>query len=68
MKFSDLEIKANELKNLSCKECTKGWLKSHDDLTNPIEDISNCFDNGLISLTLKDRLIREVKEIKKQEL
>ena len=63
MDNSKLKNKAQELKNLACKECTKGWIKSHDNLTNPIDDILECFDEGFISLKLKERLIEEVKEI-----
>tara|TARA_B100000965_G_scaffold205841_1_gene171872 strand:+ start:1427 stop:1624 length:198 start_codon:yes stop_codon:yes gene_type:complete len=63
MELSKLHLKAEELKNLACKECTKGWLKNHDSLSDPIEDINMCFDAGLISTKLKDRLVKEVFEI-----
>ena len=54
---------SEELKQLACKECTKGWLEKHNKLTDPIDDIQNCFNNGLISIQLKQRLIKEVEEI-----
>ena len=63
MSNQNLKFIAEQLNNLSCKECTKGWLKKHNRLTDPIEDIQNCFNSNLISLNLKDRLIREVKEL-----
>ena len=59
--FEDL---AKVLNQLACKECTKGWLSDHDNLSDPIEDILNCFEKGLITYELKNRLINEVKEIK----
>mgnify|MGYP001183942054 FL=1 len=63
MEISKLKIKAQELQDLACKTCTKGWLEKHDNLTDPIGDINLCFSAGLISSKLKERLIKEVLEI-----
>ena len=66
MKMKEKYIKdiSEKLNQLACKECTRGWVKDHDKSTDPINDIINCFEKGFISNTLKDRLIKEVKEIK----
>ena len=37
-------------------------------LSDPLDDIYLCFKEGLISLELKERLIREVLEINKQSI
>ena len=58
-----LKIKAAELNDLACKSCTKNWIENHDKLSDPLEDINLCFNNGMISSELKERLIREVSEI-----
>tara|TARA_Y100001933_G_C18943259_1_gene540495 strand:+ start:982 stop:1194 length:213 start_codon:yes stop_codon:yes gene_type:complete len=58
--------KANLLKDLSCIECTRRWLNKHDGLSNPIDDINICFDNQLISLELKERLISELAQIREE--
>jgi len=58
--------KANQLNNLACKECTRGWLNDHDRLSDPSDDVINCFEKNLISLQLRDRLIEEIKEIEKE--
>ncbi len=63
MKIKNLKIIAEELKQLACKECTRGWISKHEMLTDPIEEITLCFENNLISLKLKDRLVSEVREI-----
>jgi len=63
MEISKLKIKAQELQDLACKTCTKEWLEKHDNLTDPKEDINQCFRAGLITSQLKDRLTREVLEI-----
>ncbi len=65
MDISNLKIKAQELNDLACKSCTKNWLEKHDQLTNPLEDINLCFQAGLISSKLKDRLINEILELNK---
>ena len=65
MDIYHLKIKANQLKDLACKECTKGWIKDHDNLTDPLDDILKCFEYDLISLKLKERLIQEVKDLKR---
>ena len=57
---------AKVLNQLACKECTRGWLSDHDNLSEPIEDILNCFEKGLITYKLKNRLIKEVKEINEE--
>ena len=58
------EFLADDLKNLACESCTKGWLDKHDGLTDPIQDINNCATFGLISTELRERLINEVKKLK----
>ena len=58
-----LKIKADILNQLACKECTKKWINDHDKSTNPLQDILDCFEKGLISERLKNRLINEVQEI-----
>ena len=55
---------AETLNQLACKECTKGWLSDRDKSTDPIEDILDCYENGLITNKLKDRLIEEINHIK----
>tara|TARA_Y100001978_G_scaffold105115_1_gene93935 strand:- start:615 stop:818 length:204 start_codon:yes stop_codon:yes gene_type:complete len=57
---------ADKLNQLACKECTKGWINDRDNLTDPIEDIENCFSKGFISSQLKNRLIAEIKDIQKE--
>tara|TARA_Y100001933_G_scaffold219312_1_gene227929 strand:+ start:341 stop:544 length:204 start_codon:yes stop_codon:yes gene_type:complete len=59
----NLVAKSKELNDLACKECTKGWIQKHDKKTSPIDDVNNCYEEGLISLKLKDRLIKEIEEI-----
>ena len=54
---------ANELNELACKGCTKGWLGKHDGQSDPIQDIKECGSLGLITLERQERLINEVKEI-----
>ena len=58
-----LKITADTLNQLACKECTKKWINDHDKSTNPVQDILDCFEKGLISEKLKNRLINEVQEI-----
>tara|TARA_Y100000589_G_scaffold299957_1_gene309761 strand:+ start:1081 stop:1287 length:207 start_codon:yes stop_codon:yes gene_type:complete len=57
-----------QLNQLACRECTKGWLEDHDNLTQPITDIIECFNNGFITEELKDRLLKEVNELKMTDL
>ena len=57
---------AETLNQLACKECTKRWISEHDNSTDPIEDILDCFENGLITDKLKNRLIKETNEIKNE--
>ena len=59
----NLIAKSEELKNLACKECTKGWIQNHDKQTSPLDDVNNCYEEGLISLKLKKRLMKEIEEI-----
>ncbi len=54
---------AESLKALACVECTKGWLKEYQGLTDPIEDIKDCASLGLITTELKERLVNEIQEI-----
>ena len=54
---------AEKLNQLACKECTKGWISERDKSTDPLEDISVCFEHGLITKKLKDRLTKEIQEI-----
>ena len=54
---------AVELNELACKGCTEGWLKKHDGLTDPIQDINDCGSFGFIAPELQERLINEVKDI-----
>tara|TARA_Y100000589_G_C26968239_1_gene553495 strand:- start:559 stop:768 length:210 start_codon:yes stop_codon:yes gene_type:complete len=68
MEIAELKIIAEQLSDLACKSCTKNWLESHDNLSDPLDDIYLCFKEGLISLELKERLIREVLEINKQSI
>ncbi len=62
----DLKFVSEKLNQLACKDCTKGWLSNYDNLSEPIEDILSCYEKGYISMKLRDRLIKEVKEIKIQ--
>ncbi len=55
---------AENLKDLACKVCTENWLKKHDGLSDPIQDIKSCGDLGLITPELQKRLVQEVLEIK----
>ena len=57
---------AEKLNQLACKECTKGWMSDRDQSTDPIREILDCFQNGLIPNKLKDRLIKEINEIKNE--
>ena len=57
---------AEKLNQLACKECTKGWMSDRDQSTDPIREILDCFQNGLITNKLKDRLIKEINEIKNE--
>ena len=52
---------ATNLKELACIECTKGWLKEHPGLKDPIQDIKDCGALGLISQELQVRLINEIE-------
>ena len=54
---------ANELNELACKGCTKGWLAKHNGQSDPIQDINECGSLGFISPERQERLINEVKEI-----
>ncbi len=54
---------AQELNELACKGCTEGWLKKHDGLSDPIQDIIKCGSLGFITPERQKRLIFEVKEI-----
>ena len=55
---------ADELNELACKGCTEGWLKKHDGLSDPIQDINECGFFGFITPERQERLINEVNEIK----
>ena len=63
--MNSLEAKslANDLNELACKGCTEGWLKKHDGLTDPIQDINDCRSFGFITPERQERLVKEVKEI-----
>ena len=63
MSNNNLKRIANILNQLACKECTKNWINDHDKSSNPVQDIVNCFEKGFISEKLKNRLLKEVKEI-----
>ena len=63
MNLQEAKALAENLKELACIECTKGWLKEHHGLTDPIQDINACGALGLISYQLQERLIDEVKRI-----
>ena len=54
---------AKELNELACKGCTEGWLKKHDGLTDPIQDINECRSFGFITTERHERLVDEVKDI-----
>tara|TARA_Y100001968_G_C19250081_1_gene663956 strand:+ start:370 stop:573 length:204 start_codon:yes stop_codon:yes gene_type:complete len=54
---------AKDLNELACKGCTEGWLKAHDGLTDPIQDINDCCNFGFITTERQERLVKEVKEI-----
>ena len=64
MNRQEAEALAENLNGLACKECTKGWLLKHEGLTDPIQDINDCGDFGLITQELQERLVSEVKRIK----
>ena len=64
MDHQEAEVLAQDLKELACKSCTEGWLEKHDRLTDPIKDIQDCAALGLITSTLKERLINEILELK----
>ena len=55
---------AEDLKELACKGCTKGWLEKHDGLTDPVQDIKDCGDLGLITPERQQRILNEIAEIK----
>ena len=55
---------ANELNELACKGCTEGWLEKHDGLSDPIQDINECWSLWYNTPERQERLINEVKEIK----
>tara|TARA_Y100000589_G_C27165203_1_gene634468 strand:+ start:160 stop:363 length:204 start_codon:yes stop_codon:yes gene_type:complete len=63
---NNLKDIAEKLNQLACKECTKGWISKHDKYTDPLDDIMQCFEMGFITSNLKERLVKEVKEIKEQ--
>ena len=54
---------AKELNELACRGCTENWLKNHDGLTDPIQDINECATFGFITPEMQERLVNEVKEI-----
>tara|TARA_Y100001968_G_C19122090_1_gene602478 strand:- start:370 stop:573 length:204 start_codon:yes stop_codon:yes gene_type:complete len=54
---------AEILNELACKGCTEGWLKKHDGLTDPIQDIKYCGSLGFITPERQERLVNEVMEI-----
>tara|TARA_Y100001968_G_C19188988_1_gene634243 strand:+ start:260 stop:463 length:204 start_codon:yes stop_codon:yes gene_type:complete len=54
---------AEELNELACKGCTRGWLEKHDRLTDPIQDINDCGSLGFITSERQKRLVNEVNEI-----
>ena len=54
---------AERLKSLACIECVRGWLNENDTESDPLKDINQCAELGLISSQLQDRLISEVKTI-----
>tara|TARA_Y100000589_G_C26911175_1_gene530380 strand:- start:56 stop:259 length:204 start_codon:yes stop_codon:yes gene_type:complete len=66
MDITKLKLKADELNNLACKACTKSWIQKYDKISEPIDDINICFQEGLISFKLKNRLIKEVRDIQKE--
>ena len=66
MESQRAETIAEDLKNLACISCTQGWIERHDGLTDPIQDIKDCADLGLITQKLRDRLINEVQDIKNE--
>ncbi len=57
------KLLANELNELACKGCTEGWLKKHDGLSDPIQDINECGLLGFITPERQERLINEIIEI-----
>tara|TARA_B100000579_G_C22159196_1_gene544414 strand:+ start:146 stop:388 length:243 start_codon:yes stop_codon:yes gene_type:complete len=65
MEFNKIKLIAEELNNLACKECTKGWLNKQDGLSNPLEDIKQCAKEGLITPKLYERLFKEIQELNK---
>ena len=64
MDHQEAETLAEVLKGLACRECTEGWIKTHNGLTDPIQDIQRCANLGLITTALQERLINEVRLIK----
>ena len=66
--FQKAQAIAEDLKNLSCIECTRDWLKKHQGLTDPIQDITNCAALGLISPELQERLVDEIKKINQPKI
>ena len=64
MNRQEAEVLAANLKELACIECTKGWLKKHAGLTDPIQDIKTCTALGLITPELQERLVSEIEAIK----
>ena len=66
MKNENLKLKGEELNQLACKVCTKNWISDQEKDKDPITIIINCFGEGLISLNLKERLIKEIEEIKNE--
>jgi len=57
---------AEDLKSLACIECTKGWLERYKEFTDPIQEIKECGNLGLITPVLQKRLIQEVQDIKNE--
>ena len=53
---------AEKLKSLACIECTKGWIASYEG-KDPLKDIANCTELGLITDELAKRLSDEVQLI-----
>ena len=45
------------------KNALKVGLKNMIKKTSPIDDVNDCYKEGLISLKLKERLINEIEEI-----
>ena len=65
MDHQKAEDLAEQLKELACIDCTKGWLERHEGLTDPIQDIKDCGALRLITPQLQERLVNEIEILKK---